>query len=48
MSPQQPDFDLWANSNQPSCGNQNWLAVAGDQADDIGRAAIIITPSVNS
>ena len=33
MSHQQPDFDPWANSNQPSCGNGIWLTVARAQAD---------------
>ena len=42
MSHQQPDFDLWANSNQPLWGNGNWLAVARAQADVLARAALII------
>ena len=42
MSHQQPDLDPWANSNQPSWGNGNWLAVARAQADVLARAAFII------
>ena len=42
MSHQQPDLDPWANSNQPSWGNGNWLAVARAQADVLARAALII------
>ena len=42
MSHQQPDFDPWANLNQPSWGNGNWLAVARAQADVLARAALII------
>ena len=42
MSYQQSDFDPWANSNQPTCGNKNWLAVAQAQADVLARAALII------
>ena len=42
MSHHQPDLDPWANSNQPSWGNGNWLAVARAQADILARAALII------
>ena len=42
MSHQQPDLVPWANSNQPSWGNGNWLAVAQAQADVLARAALII------
>ena len=42
MSHQQPDFDPWANLNQPSWGNGNWLADARAQADVLARAALII------
>ena len=42
MSDQQPDLDPWANSNQSSWGNGNWLAVARAQADVLTRAALII------
>ena len=47
MSHQQADFDSWANLNQPSWGNGNWLAVARVQADVIARAALI-APAPNS
>ena len=39
MSAQQPDLDPCANSNRPSWGNWNWLAVA--RADVLARAALI-------
>ena len=42
MSHQQPDFDPWANSNQTSWGNGNWLAFSRAQADVLARAALII------
>ena len=42
MSTQQPDLDPWANSNRPSWGNGNWLAVARAKADVLARAALII------
>ena len=42
MSNQQRDLDPWANSNQPSWGNGNWLAVARAKADVLARAALII------
>ena len=42
MSAQQPDLYPWANSNRPSWGNVNWLAVARAQADVLARAALII------
>ena len=42
MSAQQPDLDSWANSNQPSWSNGNWLAVARAHADVLACAALII------
>ena len=42
MSYQKPDLDPWANSNHPSWGNGNWLAVARAQADVLARAALVI------
>ena len=42
MSAQQPDFDQWANSNRPSWGNGNWLAVARELAGVLACAALII------
>ena len=48
MSAQQQDLDTCANSNRPSWGNGNWLAVARAQADVLARAALIIRPAPNS
>ena len=42
MSAQQPDLDPWANTNRPSWGNGNWLAVARVPADVLAHAALII------
>ena len=42
MSHQQPDLDPWANSNQPSWDNGNWLTVARAEADVLARATLII------
>ena len=42
MSAQQPDLNRLANSNRPSWGNGNWLAVARAQADVFARASLII------
>ena len=42
MSHQQPNLDSWANCNQPSLVNGNWLSVAQAKADFIARAEFII------